>query len=599
MSDYDDAKDQYIFYRDTWSGWFDEAKTDERYYLGDMWDSADKRYLQGQNRKPLTINKNIRRFVHLLSGYQRQNVTNISYSPWEGSDNLTAEQMTLLATFFLEKMGGHDAITAAFDPAVKVGLDWVNIYPGFEDDPESGDIYAKRTPWNRIICDPRFFNPDGSDIRELFRVEEFTKEQVNFYMPWVRVKDIQAQGGGGGYSIEMSLSDMMQGRGQSDKYHLLERWVRDKVPAHYMIDVQSGEEKEINIKDRADVERVGQVLQMFPQVKVINKEKKSSTLELYLNDTQLYKGPDPYGSCDVPYVPIMCYYDPEYDDMKWRLQGIVRALRDSADEYNKRRSQILHAINTMVLSGVMYEDNVLFNEDDINNFSGAGVKLKVKPGAIAGGKIKELSGKNLPNELFKLEEMLASDPVDITGINAELLASMDKDTPGISIQLRQRQGLVAIQNVFDNLRKSKRRIGNMFAKMVQTRYTPRKVMRILGDQPAPSFFNREFTKYDCSVTEAENSPTQKLYLFHKAVWYHQNVSPMHPMIMIELADMPEKYRNLQMQFTMSQLMGGQPGQPPQGGGGGSQPSSGERPKGKATPASFQMPDSQSMAMAGV
>ena len=297
----------------------------------------------------------------------------------------------------------------------------------------------------------------------------------------------------------------------------------------------------------------------------------------------------------------MCYYDPEYDDMIWRLQGIVRALRDSADEYNKRRSQILHAINTMVLSGVMYEQGALFNESDIDNFSGAGVRLKVKQGAIANNKIKQLEGRNLPNELFKLEEILASDPVDITGINAELLASMDKDTPGISIQLRQRQGLVAIQNVFDNLRKSKRRIGNMFAKMVQTRYTPRKVARILGDMPSPAFFNREFMKYDCSVSEAENSPTQKLYLFHKAVWYHQNVAPMHPMIMIELADMPEKYRNMQMQFTMAQLMmgGGQPGQPGQAPPGGSQPSSGDRPKGKATPASFQMPDSQAMAMAGV
>jgi hypothetical protein len=158
--------------------------------------------------------------------------------------------------------------------------------------------------------------------------------------------------------------------------------------------------------------------------------------------------------------------------------------------------------------------------------------------------------------------------------------------------------MVTIQNIFDNLRKSKRRIGNLFAKMVQTRYTPRKVARILGDMPAPAFFNREFMKYDCAVSESENSPTQKMMLFHKAVWYHQNVSPMHPMIMIELADMPEKYRNLQMQFTMSQLMGmgqpqpGQEGQQPQ------QVASGSRPKGQATPASFKMPDSQAMTMAG-
>ena len=124
--------------------------------------------------------------------------------------------------------------------------------------------------------------------------------------------------------------------------------------------------------------------------------------------------------------------------------------------------------------------------------------------------------------------------------------------------LRQRQGLIIIQEIFDNLRFAKKMLGKRYAKTVQSNYSPQKVARILNQQPAPAFYTKDFQKYDCVIDDAINSPTQREYNFHKLMWFHQNVSPVHPLILLELADIPERYRQPQAQYMLAQIqnMGG-------------------------------------------
>jgi len=539
-----------------WDPWMREAKTDLKYLLGDQWSDSDKAYLDQQRRPHLVLN-DLRRFHNLLTGYQRQNRLALSFKPVEGSDAYAGEQFTELARLDMEK-GGYHQISRAFASMVKVGLDWVDVYTDFNKDWESGDLKFRRTAWTKIMPDPLFQEMDLSDCGYLFRREPLTEKQVEMILPGVKPKDLGTTEAHE-HRIILDPAELM--RIEQKRYYLTEFWKKVWRPKTFLIDITTGESTEFEPpKDsRKKEERLALIFQHYPQLRMIKKRKLVTELELFIGEDPIWSGEDPYGCDDYPYTPLFCWWDPEYDDMRWKLQGIIRSLRDPQTEKNKRRSQILHIINTIATSGWKYEENALTDEAQMNTASGAGVKLRMKEGKM--DRAEQIQAQRMPLEIVKLEEMFAQDPQNISGINAELMAQMEKDVPGIAIQLRQRQGLIMLQEIFDNRRYAKQLLGQKYIKSVQANYSPQKVARILNQPPAQGFYNQQFGKYDCVVDEAMTSPTQKEYNFHKIMWFHQNVMPVHPMIMLEVADLPEKYRNLQAQYMMAAATGGvQPGQ---------------------------------------
>lgn len=543
-----------------WQPWMTEAKKDLQFYLGDQWTDQEKAYLDEEGRPHLVINKNIRRFVHLLTGYQRQNRLAIGFDPFEGSDAKTSEQFSNLMIHHLEKRNGYHQISQVFKQNIKVGIDWLNLYMDYNDDLESGDINFRRTPWTKILCDPLFQEITCEDMNFLFRREYLTKKQLEMLMPAANVDKEFEKMSEGQYGPILDPGQNILSR--EDRYLLTEYWYKqwDKKP--HILNRNTGEIKPVDFPNKQTKERMQYVLSEFPELQLFNKRVKTVKLELFIGEDDIWHGDDPNGAKDIPYVPMICYYDPEYDEMKWKLQGIVRSLRDPQSELNKRRSQILHMINTVANSGWMWEDGAMADEEQMKYASGSGVQIRLKPGGLS--KLQQLQANRFPGELIKIEEMFAADAIDISGINAELLSTVEKDMPGIAIGLRQRQGLVQIQDIFDNLRTAKKEIGRRFLQMVQSNYSVKKVMRILNEQPTPEFYTHDFQRYDAIVDEAQNSPTQRDAQFQKMMWFHQNVTPVHPMILLELADIPERYREAQGQMMMQAMGQTGPGGPVQG-----------------------------------
>jgi hypothetical protein len=538
-----------------WQPWMEEAKTDLKYYLGDQWSAADKAYLDQEGRPYLVINKLVRRFVHLLTGYQRQNRLAVSYKPFEGSDNQAAEQFSNLILHQLEKRNGHHQISQCFRTNIKTGLDWVNLYMDYDDDLENGDIVFKRTPWTRLLPDPLFQELDGSDMNFLFRREYLTQKQLEMMLPaGTNVENEFNKTAMGEYTPILDPQEYMIG--SQDRYLVTEYWSREFTRKDHLLDRTTGEMRPIEIGGSKPRERLRDILQQFPQLMLYKKRTKTEKLQLFIGDELVWKGEDPNGAGDFPYVPFIAYYDPEFDQMKWKLQGIVRQLRDPQEELNKRRSAMLHIMNTMAINGWMWEEGAMADETQMDQAAGAGVQLRLSKGALQQNMIKQIEKTQFPGEMVKMEEMLAADGPDISGINAEMLAMMDKDMPGITIQLRQRQGLIIIQELFDNLRIAQKGIGKRFMSMVQANWDAKKVGRILNEQPSPEFYKQDFQRYDAIIDTAQNSPTARDAQFFKMMWFNANVSPVHPMILLELADIPEKYRNIQGQMMLQAMQGG-------------------------------------------
>ncbi len=549
----------------TWTTWttpFAEMRKDLEYYLGKQWSAQDEAYLSNHNRPALVINKLIRRFCHLLTGYQRQNRMDIGFKsfPEDPQFAMFTEQLSALCNYDMDANEGmaHQHISNVFSAGIKVGMDWLNIFPNYEDDWVHGDIQFGRVPWTKIMPDPLFQNVDMSDCTYLFRREKLTKRQVQMFMPDVKLTDIQPSAYDNISMMEKAERDMLN----VDEYILVEYWQRERKKQKFVVDIMTGDKRRVDVKSGPQLEMFRFLMQQNPNWREISKPVETVTLQTFLGDTLTYRGPDPTGCEDFPYVPYIAYFDPEYEHMKDKLQGIIRALRDPQDELNKRRSQVLHAINSTVLSGWKYEEGALADENQIADASGAGVKLKMKTGKMLGA--EQLQGRPLPPELIKLEEMFAADGPDITGINAELLSMMDDDKPGISIQLRQRQGLIIIQQLFDNFKLFKQVIGRRYERCARNNYSPVKIGRILNTMPAPQFYSGDFPKMQVQVDENPETQTQKEYNFMKLQRLRETGMPIHPMIMLDVADIPEKYKPIQAQYIMAMMAMGA-AQPPEGG----------------------------------
>ena len=92
----------------------------EDFYMHKQWESKDVAKLDTEERAHVTVNK-IEKGVDSLTGYQRQNRTDIIYLPQEGGDARIADILTHLAKFELDACYFPREETKVFEDATITG----------------------------------------------------------------------------------------------------------------------------------------------------------------------------------------------------------------------------------------------------------------------------------------------------------------------------------------------------------------------------------------------------------------------------------------------------------------------------------------------
>jgi hypothetical protein len=195
----------------------------------------------------------------------------------------------------------------------------------------------------------------------------------------------------------------------------------------------------------------------------------------------------------------------------WRVQGVVRGLRDAQYLYNRRRIIELDILESQITSGFKYKENALVNPKDVF-LQGQGRGLALKAGAQMTD-VEQIVAPQIPPSMIQLSELLGQEISQISGVNEELLGSAQDDKAGILGMLRQGAGLTTLQCLFDNLDFAQKMLGDIQIDLVQANWTPGKVQRVVGEEPAPQFYNRAFGKYKAIVEDGLNTSTQRQMQF--------------------------------------------------------------------------------------
>ena len=503
----------YDAYR-TYGVFYAAAYRDLRAYAGDNWSNREKTKLEQQNRMILELNK-IRRVVNLYSGYERENRTATVCAPVEGADVQTADQMSNLLYYIYDKANSDYIISEAFEHSLKTGLSIIGLYMDYSRDKINGDIKMYWKPFNALMLDPYFTKRDLSDCDQASTRDLLSKEQIKALLPWVDPAQI----------------DMLPTGIRDNKYQYLgiyrqynstyiaknlctydQYWKRINVEQKYLVDLVTGVSEEWN-GSREDEKALMQEIAALPsqRLRLIKSHKRSVELNIIVSGQLMYSGPDPTGLDTFPFVPVLLYHEPLIDTFELKIQGIVRSVRDAQRQYNRRHSQIIDIMESIINTGWITKNGAVLDPNMLMQ-AGQGRQVVVNEGYDVNADVREISPPNIPPGYLQYQDIIDKNIMEIPGASDELLGLSsvgDSQVSGKLAEVRASNGLKGNRGIFDNLEQTKKYLGKLVIECVQKNYSPGKVQRILGEEPTEQFLSGQFEEYDCAIKQAVKTPTQR------------------------------------------------------------------------------------------
>jgi hypothetical protein len=515
-----------------------EADTDTRFEAGDqtLWNDLYGN-LPANRRRQFSFNR-IRRVVNMIGGHQRRNRKSIIAIPIENADDKTSDQFSKVLMWCVNQESILETISESFHGALVTGMNLLQIWVDYRNDPVSGNIKVDNCSYNSFLIDPYFRKTDLSDCNALWKRSFLTKREAISLLPdhADEIIGLIGQDSGTGRDGKFQFMPESYNYGMKNLLTYDEFYYRDYRTQKMLVDAETGETMEWKVDN---AEGLKLFLETYPQVTIIEQDIPTVRMAVVVQGKVMYDGPNPMGIDSYPFVPVLGYYNPQMPYFPWRIQGVVRGLRDAQYLYNRRRAIELDILESQINSGWIYKENALVNPKDVF-LSGQGRGLALKEDASMAD-VQQIQAPQIPPSMIQLSELLAKEVSEISGVNEELLGSATDDKAGILSMLRQGAGLTTLQVLFDQLDRSQKILGKLMIDIIQANFTPGKIKKILeGEEPTQQFHNKAFGKYHAAVEDGLNTTTQKQMQFAQMMELKEMGLPITPADLLEAATIQGK-----------------------------------------------------------
>ncbi len=545
----------YDAYR-TWGVYYAQAYRDLRAYAGDNWTNLERVKLERQNRMVLELNK-IRRVVNLYSGYERENRTQTVTAPVEGSDEVTADLFSNVMYYVYDKGNADYIFSEAFEHALKTGLAIVGIYMDYSSDKVNGDIKFYWKPFNALMLDPYFTKRDLSDCDQASTRDLLSKEQVKSMLPWIDPEEIDMIPTGIRDNKYQYLGIYRQYNSTYIAKNLVtydQYWKRINKPQKFLVDEETGVSEEW-FGTRAEEKELKRTLEHTPQVKLIHSHKRTVELNIIVGGKLLYSGPDPTGLDNFPFMPIILYHEPLIDTYELKIQGIVRSIRDAQRQYNRRHSQIIDLMESIINTGWITKNGAVLDPTMLMQ-AGQGRQIVVNDGYDVNADVREISPPNIPPGYLQYQDIIDKNIMEIPGASDELLglsSTGDSQVSGKLAEVRSSNGLKGNRGIFDNLEQTKKYVGKLVLECIQKNYQHGKIWRITGKEPTEEFFSGQFGEYDCAIRQAVKTTTQREAYYYQLLQLISLGAPIPWEDVLEAAPMQGKTELLEKMAQRAEM----------------------------------------------
>lgn len=477
---------------------FKEIKKDTEYALGKQWNPDDVQKLYTRGVKALTINK-IKPMIKLITGIERQGRSDYKAFPEGTEDELISEVATRLLKNVAKQSRLKHKLSEQFKDSSIGGVCYIEPYIDYTHDLINGEMKFRKIEAKRVLFDPNAEEYDLSDAKSVIKLTlGLSKDDVLMLFP-DKNKIIESIGSAkittGDNEETIQLRDYpevtkMQGEDvsgtESEGYDLIEYYYKNPYEVCYVVSRSQGVLFETENEQEA-LQFVAE--QQLPDVSIVKKRTNEIRLKQVIGKTEMTDERSWTYPNWKTYSIVPCFFERnniDVADSELTIQGLVRGLRDLQEEYNKRRTQELHHLNSSVNSGMFIPKDALdtTNKKNLQEFgSTPGVRIYYDP-AKTGGASPD-SWRVNPTPLSQGHAQLAvenaQDIKEASGVNPDLLANDSQSQSGRAILLKQRQGLVMVQEALDNYSQTKEILGRFILSQLGEVYTIESALQVLGD----------------------------------------------------------------------------------------------------------------------
>lgn len=517
---------------------WEEGNTDTRFEAGDqnLWSDLYSN-MPANRRRQFNFNR-IKRIINMISGHQRRMRKSTIVVPVENGDAKTADQFTKILLWVSQQEGVLETISEAFHGALVTGLNLLQVWVDYRSDPISGNIRVDNCSYNSFLIDPFFRKADLSDCNALWKRSFLMKRECASLLPEYKDEIMQLPDSSNRDGRFQFMPESYN-YGMKNLFTYDEFYYRDYRKQKMLVDTQTGECLEWRSTEEA---RLQEFLRLYPQVTMIEQEIPTVKVAIVVQGKVFYDGPNLTGTDRYPFVPVFAYYTPQMSGFPWRIQGVVRGLRDSQYLYNRRKAIELDILESQINSGWKYKADALVNPKDIF-LSGQGRGLAIKDTAQMTD-VEQIIPPQIPPSMIELSKILGEEISQISGVNEELIGSANDDKAGILSMLRQGAGLTTLQGLFDQLDRSQKLLGSIMMEVIQANFMPGKIKRIIEEEPTSQFYNKAFGKYDAAVEEGLNTTTQRQMQFTQLLQLKEVGIPIPDDVLLESCTVQDKNKLL-------------------------------------------------------
>lgn len=482
-----------------------QGSIDKRFKAGDqsLWSMiyGDNNYYQSRR---FFFNL-IRRHINMICGFQRKNRKSTITMPVRDGDAL-ADQYNAVLKYCEERDGFQEYLSQAFEGSCDTGMSLLHLYPDYTLDPISGDLFTDQVSYNNFLIDPYFRKQDLTDCSFVWRRRWVNQATASALLPGHadEIKKMRPSGmKDGRFPLQAELLNMATNQLFSyDEFHY-----RTSREARIVLDPKTGEAVEWEDNEEEEEGMMERTLRFQPWLVVKKVQVPTVKMCLCLGGKPLYHGDNLLRIDSYPFIPSLCYHEPDIQSYAWRVQGIIRNLRDAQYLYNSRVVIMEDILRSQVNSGWVYPVDAVVDPKAFRQ-SGQGFLVPLKSGHMP-TELQRIEPPAIPQSMMDLAHMLSEDITKISGVNEELLGAATDDKSGILSMLRQGAGLTTLQTIFDKLDYSQRLYGKIRLQAIRKNFSKGKIASILGHEPDSKFFTASSLKYSVVVEEGNYSASQR------------------------------------------------------------------------------------------
>ena len=515
----------------------EREKEDFLFSLGEQWSVEEKAKLEQSGIDPVVDNR-IQPNLFLLTGLERQNRSEFKAFPEGEEDGLKAEIATQLFKDAIRKSGYLYKSSEQFKDGIVCGESHLELYLDYTDSLINGQPVWRKCDGNTIFADPLSREYDFKDARWIYKLNlDIAREDLINLYPEKKAAIEKLKSGKlgsdmlaaeGAHRQRKDYPTLSNGVGndaekECESFDLIERYYKKWVETVFIGDKQTGEVKPVESAEvaagfieeyKAGIDRDLQAFQDATDQASMHAETHPG-VAMEMPPAPPEQDPERFILIQRQIPEIWCFaYVPGMDTPladerawfypKWKtfpfvpyfarfstaplsgderhllVQGLVHGVKGAQKKHNKAEILMLRHLNTSTNSGWWTEEDTWVDTAKVVAFgSTGGINLEYKTG-------KQKPERVVPAPLSQAHAQISLESAESIkaqlGINADLLAANESGgDSGRAISLRQKQGLLMVQELFDNHSRSRKLAGQMLLSQLGEMYDTETAMKILGE----------------------------------------------------------------------------------------------------------------------